>query len=81
MLLPLVGTLVLADAINMTVYRITPRNYTGLANMDSGDAAGDVYFGLYEVCLQSAWMACQHVAEASTLRFASAAVCTAHRVP
>ena len=36
---------------NLTVYRITPRNYTGLTNMDSGDAAGDVYFGLYEFAL------------------------------
>lgn len=37
--------------INLTVYRITPRNYSGLANMDSGDSAGDVYFGLYEFAL------------------------------
>ena len=40
-----------AKASNLTVYRITPRNYTGLTNMDSGDAAGDVYFGLYEFAL------------------------------
>jgi len=32
-----------------TVYRITPRNYTGLVNLDSGDAAGDAFFGLYEL--------------------------------
>ena len=34
-----------------TTYRITPRNYSGLANVDSGNAAGDVYFGLYELAL------------------------------
>jgi hypothetical protein len=27
------------------VYRITPQNYTGVRNMDTGDAAGDVFFG------------------------------------
>lgn len=31
------------------MYRITPRNYTGLDNLDTGDAAGDAYFGLYEL--------------------------------
>ena len=36
---------------NITVYRITPRNYTGLTNLDSGDGAGDVFFGLYEFAL------------------------------
>jgi len=44
---------------NFTVYRITPRNYTGLVNLDTGDAAGDAFFGLYEksapvVCRDSA---------------------------
>ncbi len=44
------------DVINFTVYRITPRNYTGLTNLDTGDAPGDAFFGLYEkaepvVCL------------------------------
>jgi hypothetical protein len=38
-------------SLNLTVYRITPRNYTGLTNFDSGDAAGDAYFGLYEFAL------------------------------
>jgi hypothetical protein len=33
---------------NLTVYRITPRNYSGLVNLDTGDAAGDAFFGLYE---------------------------------
>ena len=37
--------------LQLSAYRITPRNYTGLANFDSGDAAGDVYFGLYEFAL------------------------------
>merc|ERR1712054_734842 len=40
--------LVRSAALNMTVYRITPRNYTGLTNLDTGDAAGDAFFGLYE---------------------------------
>ena len=31
-----------------TLYRITPRNYTGLIDLDTGDAAGDAFFGLYE---------------------------------
>jgi hypothetical protein len=35
----------------MTTYRITPRNYTGLTNLDSGDAPGDVFFGLYELAI------------------------------
>ena len=35
-------------AVNVTVYRITPRNYTGIANLDTADAAGDAFFGLYE---------------------------------
>merc|ERR1719272_627756 len=35
----------------MTVYRITPRNYTGLTNLDSGDAHGDVFFGIYELAI------------------------------
>ena len=34
---------------NLTVYRVTPHNYSGLANMNSGDAAGDAYFALYEL--------------------------------
>ena len=29
-----------ATTRNVTAYRITPRNYTGLDNMNSGDAAG-----------------------------------------
>jgi hypothetical protein len=34
---------------NITLYRITPRNYTGVRDLDTGDAAGDVFFGLYEL--------------------------------
>ena len=34
---------------NLTVFRVTPHNYSGLANMNSGDAAGDAYFALYEL--------------------------------
>jgi hypothetical protein len=33
----------------ITVYRITPRNYTGIRNFDTGDAGGDSFFGLYEL--------------------------------
>lgn len=36
---------------SMTVYRITPRNYTGLTNLDSGNARGDVFFGIYELAI------------------------------
>jgi hypothetical protein len=36
---------------NITVYRTTPINYTGITNMDSGDAAGDVLFGLTQLLL------------------------------
>jgi hypothetical protein len=40
-----------ATTRNVTAYRITPRNYTGLDNMNSGDAAGDVFFKLFELAL------------------------------
>ena len=33
------------------VYRVTPVNYTGLVNMDSSNAAGDVMFGLNQLLL------------------------------
>ena len=33
-------------AKNLTVYHINQINYTGLANMNSGDAAGDLFFFL-----------------------------------
>ena len=36
---------------NHTVYRVTPINYTGITNMDSGDAKGDVMFGLSQLLL------------------------------
>lgn len=36
---------------NLTVYRITPQNYTGVENMNTGDAAGDAFFGLYELAI------------------------------
>jgi hypothetical protein len=47
MLLPLF--LAFGDVQNVTLYRITPRNYTGVKNLDSGDPAGDAFFGLYEL--------------------------------
>ena len=34
---------------NVTIYRVTPRNYTGVTDLDTGDAAGDAVFGMYEV--------------------------------
>ena len=36
---------------NHTVYRVTPRNMLGLANKNTGDAAGDVMFALSRVNL------------------------------
>ena len=36
---------------NITIYRLTPMNYTGVTNMDTGDAAGDVMFGLNQLLL------------------------------
>ena len=37
--------------VNLTVYRTTPINYTGITNMDSGNAAGDAMFGLNQLLL------------------------------
>ena len=31
---------------NLTVYRITPQNYTGVENMNTGDAAGDAFVAI-----------------------------------
>ena len=47
-LILLLNVLPAASTVNLTVYRITPRNYTGVSNLDTGDAAGDAFFGLYE---------------------------------
>ena len=41
-----------ASTVNLTLYRITPRNYTGITDLDTGDAAGDAFFGLYEKSAQ-----------------------------
>jgi hypothetical protein len=35
----------------LTVYRVTPIGVPGLTNMDTADAAGDVYFGLFQLAL------------------------------
>ena len=32
---------------NITVYRVTPVNLTGIADRNTGDAAGDIFFTLY----------------------------------
>lgn len=37
--------------VNLTMYRVTPVGYAGLTNMDSGNAAGDVYFGISQLLL------------------------------
>jgi hypothetical protein len=39
------------NSTTLTVYRVTPIDKEGLANMDSADAAGDVYFGLSQLLL------------------------------
>jgi len=39
------------ELTNITIYRLTPKNYTGVTNMDTGDAAGDVMFGLNQLLL------------------------------
>ena len=39
----------LGKVSNLTVTRYTPRDVPGLSNKDSGDAAGDLYFGLEEL--------------------------------
>ena len=35
----------------LTIYRLTPSNYTGITNMDTADAHGDVMFGLAQLTL------------------------------
>ena len=35
--------------VNFTSYRVTPQKITGLVDHDTGDAAGDVYFALYQL--------------------------------
>lgn len=37
--------------MNFSTYRVTPITYPGVTNMDSGDAAGDVMFGLEQLLL------------------------------
>ncbi|CAE8617093.1 unnamed protein product [Polarella glacialis] len=36
---------------NITVYRVTPLNYTGVTNMDAGDVRGDLVFGIFGLIL------------------------------
>lgn len=36
-------------ATNLSLFRITPRKYTGVRDMNTGDPAGDTYFALYEM--------------------------------
>ena len=39
------------DWVNVTAYRVTPITDKGITNMDTADAAGDVYFGLSQLLL------------------------------
>ena len=39
------------DLINLTVYRVSPLAYPGLLDMDTGDPAGDIGFGLWELLM------------------------------
>eukprot|EP01043_Picozoa_sp_COSAG02_P078516 COSAG02_NODE_17716_length_985_cov_1.741535_1_plen_54_part_01 len=32
--------------LNLTLYRVSPLDYPGLIDMDTGDPAGDIGFGL-----------------------------------
>ena len=49
------GLVAAAEAVpqqqKLTVYRITPIQDEGVMNMDTADAAGDVYFGLSQLLL------------------------------
>ena len=36
---------------NLTVCRLTPTDFPGIADRDTGDAAGDIFFTLYEAIL------------------------------
>lgn len=49
-MLPYTAALLTAAAVtqNLTLYRVTPKNYSGVKNMNTGDAAGDAYFAIYE---------------------------------
>eukprot|EP01060_Flectonema_neradi_P016175 TRINITY_DN22760_c0_g1_i1.p1 TRINITY_DN22760_c0_g1~~TRINITY_DN22760_c0_g1_i1.p1 ORF type:complete len:398 (+),score=79.49 TRINITY_DN22760_c0_g1_i1:42-1196(+) len=68
MALQLVSGLAVSALINTTVYRVTPKNYTGiLTNMNSGDINGDCTFGLMELtfpfwCPENPnWLNCRNV--------------------
>lgn len=37
--------------INLTLYRVSPIAYPGLMDMDTGDPAGDIGFGLWELLM------------------------------
>ena len=37
--------------INLTLYRVSPLDYPGLTDMDTGDPAGDIGFGLWELLM------------------------------
>eukprot|EP00041_Stephanoeca_diplocostata_P011875 m.197026 g.197026 ORF g.197026 m.197026 type:complete len:311 (-) comp18707_c0_seq3:271-1203(-) len=44
------------NAVELDVYHVNPANYTGISNMNSGDAAGDAFFdlrspALYYMCV------------------------------
>ena len=37
--------------LNLTLYRVSPLAYPGLIDMDTGDPAGDIGFGLWELLM------------------------------
>ena len=55
LLLSLSGAAVAAPTptglVNTTVYRVSPLAYPGLLNMDTGDAGGDIGFGMWELVM------------------------------
>jgi len=50
-LLCLTTAVATVQEVNFSTYRVTPITYPGVTNMDSGDAAGDVMFGLEQLLL------------------------------
>lgn len=40
-----------AGLVNLTVYRVSPLTYPGLLDMDTGDPAGDIGFGMWELMM------------------------------
>ena len=45
-----------AALVNVTVYRTTPINYTGVTNMDTGDQYGGLLLGCDARVVQHGWL-------------------------